>query len=240
MISHIAKETIEQFKAEGLDPTFDDYIRLNALGLKVERGETAADLAALPRMAFLGDLILWEPTIAVRQWLDAAGQIASQDYFSQLALTAFTLNTPASELPRLDKASKLVKAVKKFTDEELAGFTETQILAAVMYALNGDDADADEDAEPTEAEKEARRKCREIPQAMRSAARRVFAEAVSLSIADAEKFTVSALDEIITTAVALKGSGTINGKNGRFTADFYRTADAIHNRLIKEQNHGEE
>jgi len=240
MISNLAKETVEQFKAEGLAPTFEDCIRLNALGLKIERGESSADLAALPRMAFLGDLILWEPTIAVRQWMDAAEHIVAGDYFSQLALAAFALNTPASELPRLDRASKLVKAVKRFADEELAPHTETQILAAVLYALHGGEPTDDEDAEPTEAERDARRKCREIPTAMRSAARRVFAEAVALSIPDAEKFTVAALDEIVTTAVALKGRDALAGRNGRFTADFYRTADAIHARLIKEQDNGEE
>lgn len=240
MISNIAKETVEQFKAEGLEPSFDDYIRLNALGLKVERGESAADLAALPRAAFLGDLILWEPTIAVRQWLDAAGQIISSDYFSQLTLTAFALNTPAADLPRLDNAKNLRKAVKAFTDESLAPFTETQIVAAVEYALVGNDAAVGEDAEPTIAEKEARQKCRETPRGMMSVARRVFAEACAFNIPDAERFTVDALDEIITIAVALRGRSAAKDRNGRATAEFYRTADAIHERLKQEKENGKQ
>lgn len=235
MISDTAKETIDGWKAEGLAPTFEDCIRLNALGLKIERGESAAELAALPRMAFLGDLILWEPTIAVRQWLDAASRVVAADYFSQLTLTSFALNTPAAELPRLDRVSDLVRETKRFADECLAPFTESQILAAVSYALKGDDPTEDEDAEPTVAEKEARRKCREIPQAMKSAARRVFAEACSLGVPDAERFTVPALDAIITSAIALKGGGAFKGENGRATADFYRTADVIYERLQSER-----
>lgn len=235
MISNLAKETIDGWKAEGLAPTFEDCIRLNALGLKIERGESASDLSALPRMAFLGDLILWEPTIAVRQWLDAASRIVADDYFSQLTLAAYALNCPAAELPRLDKASKLVKAVVDFTRADLAPFTESQILAAVSCALKGDDPAELEEAEPTAAEKEERRKCREIPQAMKSAARKAFAEACALGVPDAERFTVPALDAIITAAVALKGHGAFDGEKGRATADFYRTADAIYNRLIIER-----
>lgn len=235
MISDIAKETIDGWKAEGLAPTFRDCIRLNALGLKIERGESAADLAALPRMAFLGDLILWEPTIAVRQWLDAASRIVADDYFSQLTLAAYALNCPAAELPRLDRVSDLVREVKRFTDECLALFTESQILAAISHALKGDDPTEDEDAEPTVAEKEERRKCREIPPAMKSAARKVFADACALGVPDADRFTVPALDAIITRAIALKGHGAFDGENGRATADFYRTADAIYNRLIGER-----
>lgn len=235
MISNIAKETVDGWKAEGLTPTFEDCIRLNALGLKVERGESAADFSALPRMAFLGDLILWEPTIAVRQWMDAAEHIVAGDYYSRLCLAAYALNTPAAELPRLDRASKIVKAIKSFADTDLAPFTETQILAAVMFALDGNAPDEDEAAEPTVAQKEARRKCREIPQAMRSAARRAFAEACAVGVSCAERFTVPALDAIITAAVAAKGSDAFKGEHAKATADFYRTADAIYNRLISER-----
>lgn len=63
MISKLAKQTIEKWQSEGLKPTFDDVIRLNALGLKVEHGSEACEFSAVPRVAFLGDYTLFEPTV---------------------------------------------------------------------------------------------------------------------------------------------------------------------------------
>lgn len=70
MTSKLAKSQIELWRKEGLEPTFDDIIRLNDLGLRVERGSDMFSFSAVPRMAFLGDRILREPTVAKRYWLD--------------------------------------------------------------------------------------------------------------------------------------------------------------------------
>ena len=59
MISHTAKEDIEAMEADGLRPSVSDIIRLNALGLRLERSAfSAQSLFCLPRVAYLGKLIL--------------------------------------------------------------------------------------------------------------------------------------------------------------------------------------
>ena len=55
-----------------MKPTFEDAVKMNALGLKIERDANAFEVASVPRCAFLGDSILWEPTIGKRIWLERA------------------------------------------------------------------------------------------------------------------------------------------------------------------------
>lgn len=94
MISTIAKSTVEQWQSEGLKPTFDDIVLLNALGLKVERSSDMYCFAASPRVAFLGDNVLREPTVGKRAWMDEAGQLLSDDFQTNLYFIAWALNCP--------------------------------------------------------------------------------------------------------------------------------------------------
>lgn len=80
MTSKLAKSTIETWWAEGLKPTVEDIVRLNALGLKVENGSEVYDFAACPRISFLGDYMLFEPTVAKKIWIDTAKQSLREDY----------------------------------------------------------------------------------------------------------------------------------------------------------------
>ena len=99
MISRLAEQTIEKWQRENLKPTFKDIIALNNLGLKVERGAEAFSFAACPRIAFLGDHILREPTIAKRIWIDTVGETFSDNYQTRLFFMCYALNCPDAELP---------------------------------------------------------------------------------------------------------------------------------------------
>lgn len=240
MISNLAKETVAEFKAEGLDPSFEDIIRLNALGLKVERtdgSDRSADLAALPRLAFLGDYVLQEPTVGKRIWMDLASVILGGSYFSLLCLCSYAMYEDADKLPSLKDAKKLRRAVDKFRDEVLIRFTPSEIEAAVDYALRGNDPEYGEEAEPTVEEK----KVREIPDCALSAARALLTHSATFGIQEAvaKGVTCRQLEKMIAVAAMVKGADVAKGEHGKATADFYRTADAIHDRLVKEKNHGE-
>lgn len=63
MISKYAISIIEEMKDKGYDLTPQEIIRLNALGLKVDRGLDDNPLYLSRRCAFLAGLILREPTI---------------------------------------------------------------------------------------------------------------------------------------------------------------------------------
>ena len=67
MTSELAKDDLEDLRAEGLTPTDDDIIRLHALALEITNGsETTA--ANTPRWATAGGVVFWEPTMAARFW----------------------------------------------------------------------------------------------------------------------------------------------------------------------------
>ena len=125
MTSKLAKSTIEKWWSEGLKPTVEDIVRLNALGLKVENGAEAYDFAACPRVAFLGDYMLFEPTVGKRAWMDTAKQALRDDYQTQLYFVAWALNCPDDELPSASNVKCLMERIKKFAEEVLVDFTET-------------------------------------------------------------------------------------------------------------------
>jgi len=59
MVSQTAREDINQLIADGLKPSVDDIVRLNSLGLKLERHSCSAEsLFYLPRVAWLRDIVL--------------------------------------------------------------------------------------------------------------------------------------------------------------------------------------
>ena len=75
MISQLAKEDLDDLRAEGLNPSDEDVIRLHALALKITDGpETTA--YNLPRFAVAGGVVFWEPTVAALYWYNYAKRYA--------------------------------------------------------------------------------------------------------------------------------------------------------------------
>ena len=183
MTSKIAKSTIEQWQSEGLNPTFDDIVLLNALGLKAERTSGMYCFAASPRISFLGDWVLREPTVGKRAWMDEAKQLLDDDFRTHLYFTAWALNCPDNELPKLTKAKYVIDEVKKFAQEVLVDFTTTQILMAIDYALNGDDYVESY----TPDEKEAKAEVTVPPSEIMSEARHLLSEALAQGMSDGIK-----------------------------------------------------
>ena len=69
MTSAMARDDIEALKDDGIDLTVDEIVRINAFGLRVERGAESAELYNLPRASILGDVVFHEPTIGSDIWL---------------------------------------------------------------------------------------------------------------------------------------------------------------------------
>ena len=137
MTSKLAAQQIEQWWKEGLKPTVDDIVLLNNLGLAVERGSDMFSFSACPRVAFLGDNILREPTVAKRIWIDEAQGLFADTLETRIYILAYALGTPDDEMPPLTNKKKIEKGVVKFRDEVLVKYTDTQILTAIDYVLNG-------------------------------------------------------------------------------------------------------
>lgn len=123
MVSKLAEEQISRLKKEGLEPTLKDIIQLNALGLKVELNSTCAEFANLPRYAFLGDLILQEPSVFKRIFIDKYSRMFNDSYITQLCFTCYCLNTPDEELKDEKSIKELKDKVQEFS-KSLLPFTE--------------------------------------------------------------------------------------------------------------------
>ena len=125
MTSNTAKATFEKWKAEGLEPTFDDLITLNDYGLRLDKSPEVADFAKAPRHAYLGEAVLREPSVWTQMWLDKTRPLVDDGFENQLFLMAFALACPIEELPQFGDMKTLKKSVKKFAEEYLVDKTVT-------------------------------------------------------------------------------------------------------------------
>ena len=75
MISQLAKDDLDDLRAEGLTPSDEDVIRLHALAARISDGpETTA--YNVPRFAVSGGVVFWEPTMAAHFWYAYAKRYA--------------------------------------------------------------------------------------------------------------------------------------------------------------------
>lgn len=162
MTSRLAKGQIELWKREGLEPSFEDVVLLNGLGLAVERGSDMFSFSACPRIAFLGDNILREPTVAKRIWIDEAQRLFADTVESKVYVLAYALGTSDDELPGLNDAKKIQAGIVKYRDDVLLRCTETQILAAIDYVLNGNKPDLTLPPDAADAEKAEAKKLEDV------------------------------------------------------------------------------
>lgn len=235
MTSKLAKCEIEKWWGEGLHPTVDDIIKLNALGLKVEKGSEAYNFAACPRVAFLGDWTLFEPTVGKRIWMDTARQLLKDDYQTQLYFTAWALNCPDDELPKATCTREIIGEVKEFAQKVLISYTDTQMLAAIDYALNGRDPTANEDFTPEQ--KDAFGEVYEVPDEVMSNAKQLLCEALLQGIDDEVKneVTIPQLERMVIVAALNKGVDILKNEHTQAAGRFYACAGTIHKRLIDEK-----
>lgn len=243
MKSELAEIAVNEMWKKGLRPSVAEIVRLNALGLAAERGDNGEGFDALPRMAFLGDLILTEPTLAKRIWIDTVAFAMKDTYETRMFVTAYALNTPDAKLPDASDIKGVQEAVVKFKDDELLKFTETEIVAAIDIALVGYSPSSNEHGEPTDAQIAAARKAAEVPQSARSAARAVLADAIrnGVSAESALRETSDAVERMV-SLVLLSKHGEEYAKSERLqnVGVFNLTADKIAERLEAEKKAKEE
>lgn len=235
MISKLAKSTIQKWtEEEGLKPSMEDIILLNALGCRVENGQDACSFGNVPRCAFLGDYTLWEPTIRKKIWMDEARQLVSDNFFTQLSFTAFVLHTPVSELPDLKNVQNLRNAVSKFVEEVLIDKTETQIFAAVQYVMTGNDWRVGENY--TLEEKKAFKSVYDLPQETYSGAKYLLNEALSLGMhSDVADNTIDEVQRLLIVAAIHDGADVLKNQHAQDAGAFYAASQNIHKRLIEEK-----
>lgn len=247
MTSKLAKQQIEQWWKEGLKPTVEDIVLVNNLGLQVERGSDMFNFSVCPRIAFLGDNILREPTVQKRVWIDDIQRLFADTVETKVYVLAYALSTPDEELPPTSDKKKISDGIVKFRDEVLVKFTDRQILAAIDYVMNGmkPDLDLPEDADD-EKKKEVKEmhEIYDVPTEDHSLAKQLLLQALSMKMSPevAKYALLEDLDRMVLVAAMneLNGANIMKNEHTKASGRFYIASGRIHKRLVEEKNKLEE
>lgn len=142
MISRYATETIEELEKEGLRLTPADIIRLNALGLKIDRGFDDNPLYTAPRCAFISDVVLREPTIGHSLFAAECFRFCDVDEsVTRTCLYAWllTLDAPPSAHPTVHG---IRETISHFIEAHYKRVTFSRLSMAVDFCLYGYDSTA--------------------------------------------------------------------------------------------------
>lgn len=239
MTSKIAEQQIQAWWKEGLKPTVEDIVLVNNLGLQIERGSDMFSFSACPRIAFLGDIMLREPVIAKRIWIDEVSRLFSDTMETKIYVLAYALGTPDNELPSITDKKKIQKGIVKFRDDVLMKFTDTQILAAIDYVLNGTKPDLELPPDASEEKKEEVKKLREIydvPTEDHSLAKQLLLQALAAKVpAEVANYAlVEDLERMVLVAAMTEGADVLKNEHTKASGRFYVAVGRIHERLVKE------
>lgn len=112
MVAELAREDWEDMRAEGLNPTLDDFDRLNQLALRLEAGAETTP-ANHPRIGWAGDVPFHEPTAAAIMWLqDFASRLDGDDARQAAFYFACAHATDPSAFDGLEATVDIRRAVK--------------------------------------------------------------------------------------------------------------------------------
>ena len=230
MISAMAMRDVEAMQRDGIAVAPRDIVRLNALGLKVERSARAAEFVAVPRLAFLGDISFREPTIGDEEWLATAGLSYNlDDPETETLVVAACLSTRYAELPDPHDVRAVGKLLKKFRKSAIRRYTRAQLTMALEYALYGNDATAGESAPPRE---DRPRESEDVREPMPQWAG-VLRDGVALklgTLTELRQLTTSQLYALVQYSIECKHGGKL-GDAAKSTplGDYMRTLEAVRN-----------
>lgn len=239
MKSKMAEEDLQEMIEDGLKPTVDDIIRLNALGLKCELSQCGGDFYALPRVAFLGRLAFREPTIGHGIWIDSVMRSCDgKDVSTRIAVDAFALSRDIESLPDSNDRKKCIDAVDAFVSKELVRFTFRQVVCALVYAKNGASIIANEFPEPPMSSgDDSGMRTPDEDVAMSIYAGVLFetlAFGLGLSVRDVSKLTTSRVQHLQEVALMRNGIDLAKKRHGTRVAEYYATKCEIAARLKSE------
>lgn len=224
MISETAMDDVEMLERAGVKLPPREIVRLNAAGLKVERRPDGAEMFALPRVAFLGDLRIREPAVGHLVYVDEASEFVDMDDpMTSIAFFAFVLSKDVDDLPEISRI-RMQWMVKGFIRRELKRFTVAQIRTAVEFALYGDNAaDGERGAsDETDAETEAARASVGV-----GLMREAQTLNLGISVADMKHATMSGLRAVVDRAYELRGVEIGKRQKNAATGEYFKLLDEL-------------
>lgn len=234
MFSPLAKEDLDDLRAEGLAPTDEDIIRLHALAAKISDGpETTA--YTVPRFAVAGGVVFWEPTMAALYWYGYVKQYADDEPTADwLFAFACAHGRERGYLDGLHDLDEIRRVLGRFISGVAA--TKAEVDAAVYYAAVGV-----EDPKPEKTDIAKEREKNETPDERE---RKNFAE-LEKRLAEAAVSTGLTFDDLmIQTPSRLRGmiyaahvqaGMEMTRASAKAHADYLATLHAIAKRLRDEK-----
>lgn len=140
MLSEMAAEDIKYLEGLGVTLTPGQIVRLNDLALRVTHGKASADFLHAPRVAWIGsEHVFHEPTIAMCMWLrDYASQWWSGDKMLIATAWASSQCRVRGVFDRYTDKRTAEREIKTWRKSLIC--TERQMLAAIMYVIEGDES----------------------------------------------------------------------------------------------------
>ena len=140
MVSELARDDWEGLRAQGLNPTLEDFDCLNQLAIRLTDGaETTC--ANFPRVGWAGDVPFFEPTLSAFAWFHGYAVRVAKNEETEFTLWAFALahGRERGAFAALTTADEIEKAVGEWAASLNA--TRGEVLRACRYAAVGfDDA----------------------------------------------------------------------------------------------------
>lgn len=137
MLSALAKSDLERLRRAGFSPTDEEIVRLNDLGVRIERGKNTT-VANMPRIAFAGNVVLHEPTIGAIVWWHNFGRDASWTTRGKLDTYYWTLAnaTDPEAFDGLEDAAEIRRRVRQWKRKVFA--TEGELWRALLWVKSGE------------------------------------------------------------------------------------------------------
>lgn len=238
MTSSMALADIATLQAKGLRPTPEDIIRLNGLGLAVERAGNPDASNNAPRLVWLCNVAIHEPTLQVELWLSevARNVAASGGAYDTLSLYACAHAQIPGFFARasMRNAAIIKMRVYAWAASNLWKATPRQIQAALEYVVNGNDPVDGEFPDLTDAHPN-RLRHKPISQADRMNRMIQAGLAAGLTMADVGCLTWSAANNVLIRIFRANG-GKLSDLGSTELGDYTCTLSAIEQRLLAEKD----
>lgn len=233
MVSKLAEEDIEALIEEGCTIHPSDVIRLNALGLKIQKMPNLV-LSALPRVAVLGDVVLRQPTIAQDIFLDDAKEILRNDPATILALETYVLAHPDETFTKLKHPFFFSLKCKAWMKRKLGNQIASEVRRAVDFCLYGVDQRTGEYPVYMSDKKEELI----LPDSELSSSLRLWLTATNMGMDSAAtlRATSPQLEAMIERAWILNKLGSCSDDEKQLTAEYFATLDEIKRKAHAERD----
>jgi len=229
MLCKMAIEDMTELEGLGVHLNPSEVIRLNALGLRVERSATAGDILAAPRVGWAGDTPIYEPTIQSESWVDTYAQRwfgNDEDNFFWASAFAFAHARDIGFFQR-QELQTLEGAVVEIREwHQSLTCTKSQLIYALIYARLGDDPTQGEYPEPKEEEAEIEEEQTTAEDVREYAIQETIAAGLGISVEEIKTLTQTRLYAILRAYHRNQGVQSKQA-NLQAHADYIRTLIAI-------------